>query len=99
MALPRSSSLLAHAALIAYSAVAIGPILLVAMNSFKSRDAIFGAPLAPPGAGTFSLIGYQKVLGVSHMGTYFANSLIVTLASMFFILLDRKSTRLNSSHP
>jgi len=84
---PRPSSVVAHAALIAYSAIAIGPILLVAMNSFKSRDAIFGAPLSPPNFATFSLIGYAKVIGVSHMGTYFANSLIVTLVSMFFVLL------------
>jgi raffinose/stachyose/melibiose transport system permease protein len=87
MASPRPSTVVAHAALIAYSAIALGPILLVAMNSFKNRDAIFGSPLAPPGVGTFSLIGYNKVIGVSHMGTYFANSLIVTLTSMFFVLL------------
>src|SRR5579863_8614683 len=84
---PRPASVVAHAVLVAYSALAVGPILLVAMNSFKSRDAIFGAPLAPPSAATFSLVGYAKVLGVSHMGTYFANSLIVTLVSMFFVLL------------
>ena len=38
-----------HAILIAYSALALGPILLVVMNSFKARNAIFGAPLAPAG--------------------------------------------------
>ena len=36
-----------HAILIAYCALALGPILLVVMNSFKTRNAIFGAPLAP----------------------------------------------------
>ena len=87
MSPPRTSSIVAHVALVAYSALAVGPILLVAMNSFKSRDAIFGSPLAPPNFTTFSLVGYAKVLGVSHMGTYFANSLIVTLVSMFFVLL------------
>ena len=51
-----------HAILIAYSALALGPILLVVMNSFKARNAIFGAPLAPPNGATFSLIGYAKVL-------------------------------------
>ena len=45
-----------HAILIAYSALALGPILLVVMNSFKTRNAIFGAPLAPPNSTTFSLI-------------------------------------------
>ena len=72
-----------HLILIAYCLLAIGPILLVVMNSFKARKAIFGAPLAPPNADTFSLIGYNKVFSASHVGTYFMNSLIVTLVSMF----------------
>ena len=87
MAARRPASPAAHAVLIAYSMIAVGPILLVAMNSFKSRDAIFGSPLSPPTAETFSLVGYAKVLGVSHAGTYFANSMIVTGASMALVLL------------
>jgi raffinose/stachyose/melibiose transport system permease protein len=76
-----------HAILFAYVLLAILPILLVVMNSFKSHDAIFGAPLALPNAETFSLIGYQKVLAKSHAGVYLLNSLIVTLGSMFLVLL------------
>jgi raffinose/stachyose/melibiose transport system permease protein len=76
-----------HLVLIAYCLLAVGPILLVVMNSFKARKAIFGAPLAPPNSDTFSLIGYAKVFSASHVGTYFMNSLIVTLVSMFLVLL------------
>jgi raffinose/stachyose/melibiose transport system permease protein len=76
-----------HAVLISYSLLATLPILLVVMNSFKSRNAIFAAPLAPPGADTFSLIGYTKVLRNAHVFTWFANSLIVTLGAMFLTLL------------
>jgi raffinose/stachyose/melibiose transport system permease protein len=83
----RFQSVGVHAILIAYSVVAVGPILLVVMNSFKARSAIFGAPLAPPNDATFSLIGYAKVLRASHIGVYFSNSMIVTLLSMFFVLL------------
>ena len=83
----RVSVLGVHAVLLAYTLLATLPILLVVMNSFKSRNAIFGAPLAPPNAQTFSLIGYAKVLGNAHVFTYFANSMIVTLGSMFLILL------------
>jgi raffinose/stachyose/melibiose transport system permease protein len=83
----RFQSIGVHAALIAYSAIALGPILLVVMNSFKSRAAIFGAPLAPPDSATFSLVGYAKVLHASHVGTYFGNSIIVTLVSMGLVLL------------
>jgi raffinose/stachyose/melibiose transport system permease protein len=76
-----------HAVLIAYTCLAIAPILLVVMNSFKSRSAIFGAPLAPPTAETFSLIGYNKAIGAAHVGTYFFNSIVVTLISMGLVLL------------
>ena len=44
----RAETLGVHLILIAYCLIAIGPILLVVMNSFKARKAIFGAPLAPP---------------------------------------------------
>src|SRR4030088_34606 len=76
-----------HAILLAYVLLAVAPIVLVVMNSFKTRDAIFGSPLSPPNIDTFSLIGYSKVFGQSHAGTYLANSMIVTLGSMGFILL------------
>ncbi|WFU44253.1 carbohydrate ABC transporter permease [Bradyrhizobium sp. CB82] len=83
----RARSLGVHLVLIAYSLLAVGPILLVVMNSFKVRNAIFGSPLAPPDATTFSLVGYEKVFRSSHILTYYSNSLIVTLVSMALVLL------------
>ena len=83
----RARALAVQAVLIAYSALALGPILLVVMNSFKSRNAIFGSPLSPPDSSTFSLIGYAKVFRASHILVYFENSLIVTLVSMGLVLL------------
>ncbi|MDW8269716.1 MAG: carbohydrate ABC transporter permease [Anaerolineae bacterium] len=68
-------------------AVALFPILLIILNSFKERRAIFRAPWLPPLPDTFSLVGYEKVLARSNFDLYFANSLIVTLAAMFLILL------------
>jgi raffinose/stachyose/melibiose transport system permease protein len=76
-----------HLLLIAYSFVAIGPIALVVMNSFKKRAAIFGSPLSFPDFTTFSLIGYNKVFSASHVFLYFWNSLVVTLVSMSLVLL------------
>lgn len=76
----------AHAALVAYTAVAVLPVLFIVMNSFKSRRAIFAAPLALPGPGNFDLIGYTTVLAGGSFGTYFINSLIVTLLSLAGIL-------------
>jgi raffinose/stachyose/melibiose transport system permease protein len=82
--LPRAA---VHAALIAYCLIALAPILLVVMNSFKARRAIFGSPLSFPDAQTFSLIGYEKVLRNAHVGEWFMNSLIVTLGAMLATLL------------
>jgi len=83
----RARSIGVHLVLIAYSLLAVGPILLVVMNSFKVRSAIFGSPLALPDASTFSLVGYEKVFRSSHILTYYSNSLIVTLVSMALVLL------------
>lgn len=75
-----------HFILIPAALVALFPVVLVIMNSFKSRKAIFGSPLAPPQPGTFSLVGYQTVLKRSNFDNYFLNSLVVTLGAMFLIL-------------
>jgi raffinose/stachyose/melibiose transport system permease protein len=80
-------SVAAHAILIAYTLIALLPVLLVVMNSFKSRAAIFGEPLAPPTASTFDLIGYTTVLGQGDFIGNFENSLIVTVVSLLFVLL------------
>jgi raffinose/stachyose/melibiose transport system permease protein len=82
----QTSRLAVHVALILYTLLAIGPIVLVVMNSFKSRKAIFGSPLSFPDSTTFDLIGYTSVLGKADFAGYFQNSLIVTVGSLFFVL-------------
>jgi raffinose/stachyose/melibiose transport system permease protein len=76
-----------HLVLGAYTLLAILPILLVLYNSFKSRNAIFGSPLALPGPQTFSLIGYQKVFSDSAVPLYYFNSISVTVTTIFITLL------------
>jgi raffinose/stachyose/melibiose transport system permease protein len=76
-----------HALLVAYGLVAIFPVALVAMNSFKTRAAIFGHPYQLPLPGLFSLAGYQTIFTRAHFDRYFANSAIVTGSSMVVILL------------
>jgi len=82
-----SRSLAAHAILIAYMLIAILPVALVVINSFKSRTAIFASPLALPTTKTFDLIGYVTVFSQGNFIHYFQNSLIVTVISLFFVLL------------
>lgn len=83
--LPRSIA--AHAVLLAYTAIALFPVVVIVINSFKSRNAIFRSPLAPPTAETFDLIGYTTVLNQGDFFLYFQNSFIVTVMSLFLVLL------------
>ncbi|MFZ3584044.1 carbohydrate ABC transporter permease [Loktanella sp. DJP18] len=77
----------AHAALITYTLIALFPVFVIIINSFKARTAIFREPLAFPDADSFSLIGYQTVLKQGDFFGYFQNSMIVTVVSLAFILL------------
>ncbi len=83
----KSRSITAHAILGIYTLICLFPVLLVMMNSLKSRDAIFRTPLVPPTAESFSLEGYQTVWAQGDFVLYFQNSLVVTILSLFFILL------------
>lgn len=76
-----------HAALIAYTLVALFPVFLTIVNSFKSRNAIFREPLAIPTPETFSLIGYETVLRQGDFIGYFQNSIIVTVVAIALVLL------------
>lgn len=77
----------AHLILLAFTAIALFPVLLVIINSMKSKKAIFKEPLALPGPETFDLIGYVTVFTQGNFPLYFLNSLIVTIGSLFFVLL------------
>lgn len=84
---PLARSIAAHAVLITYTLIALFPVFVIVVNSFKSRRAIFAEPLALPTRETFDLIGYQTVLRQGDFLLYFQNSMIVTVASLFFVLL------------
>jgi raffinose/stachyose/melibiose transport system permease protein len=77
----------AHAVLITYTIIALFPVLVILVNSFKSRTAIFREPLSLPNSETFSLVGYQTVFAQGNFFLYFQNSVIVTLMSLFCVLL------------
>ncbi|WP_172124587.1 MULTISPECIES: carbohydrate ABC transporter permease [unclassified Devosia] len=81
------SQIAAHAVLITYTVIALFPVFLIIVNSFKSKRAIFNSPLEVPTPETFTLIGYETALGQGNFLLYFSNSLLVTVASLFFVLL------------
>ena len=76
-----------HAILAGYTIIALFPIVLILINSIKTRAAIFDNPLALPTPSTFSLVGFRKVLANSDFLLYFGNSLFVTLLSLLLIVL------------
>ena len=82
-----SRTSLVHLALIAYTLIALFPVFLTIINSFKSRNAIFRNPMQLPTPETFDLVGYVTVLGQGDFANYFQNSLIVTVVSIFLVLL------------
>ena len=83
----RISSVGIHAVLIAYSLLALFPLALIVINSWKTRKAIFKEPTALPLGDSFSADGYTSVLTNSDFPLYFGNSLIVTIVSLGLILL------------
>lgn len=86
--MPRSLSAIAvHGILGAYTLLALFPIVLILINSFKARRAIFGAPLQLPSPDTFSLVGYAKVFSDSQVPLYFLNSVVITVVAIALVLL------------
>jgi raffinose/stachyose/melibiose transport system permease protein len=76
-----------HGALILYTIIALFPVVLVVINSFKTRNAIFRTPYALPNPDTFSLVGYETVFARASFPSYFLNSLIVTLGALLLIFI------------
>ncbi len=83
----RARTLAAHAILITYTIIALFPVIVIVINSFKTRNAIFRSPLSPPNSETFSLVGYETVWNQGDFVLYFQNSLIVTIMSLALVLL------------
>jgi raffinose/stachyose/melibiose transport system permease protein len=78
---------LAHLALLVYTALATFPVILVILNSFKERRAIFANPYAFADPETFSLVGYETLSRSGNFPNYFVNSLIVVGGALALIML------------
>ena len=70
-----------------YAIIALFPIVMIIMNSFKTRRAIFGAPFEFPTSETFSMIGYETVTERAAFHLYFLNSAVVTFIALLLTLL------------
>jgi raffinose/stachyose/melibiose transport system permease protein len=76
-----------HIVLLIYTVISLAPALVVLINSFKTRKAIFGAPLALPDSDSFSLVGYRTAFSRGNFALYFENSVIVTVCSLLLIVV------------
>ena len=81
------SSASIHTVLLGWTVLALFPLVLIVVNSFKSRKAIFGDPTGLPMGEALSLKGYESVMSNSDFPMFFGNSLIVTCVSLLLILL------------
>jgi raffinose/stachyose/melibiose transport system permease protein len=77
---------LSHVVLVVASLMIVGPVVLIFINSMKSRESIFGRPFDLPIGASFDLSGYQLVLLRAHFPTYFLNSAVVTLGSTALVV-------------
>jgi raffinose/stachyose/melibiose transport system permease protein len=82
-----ASDAMVHALLLAFVVLAIAPILVVIVNSFKTTPGIFNGPFQLPDADTFSLQGYQRVLTRGNFVINYRNSLIVTVSTTVLTLV------------
>jgi raffinose/stachyose/melibiose transport system permease protein len=80
----RRSRIGVHVVLLAYTALALGPVLLVVANSFKERP--LDAPFSLPSPSTWDTSGYEKVFDEASFLTYFRNSIVVTVLSVAGVL-------------
>ncbi|HSL42620.1 MAG TPA: carbohydrate ABC transporter permease [Anaerolineales bacterium] len=69
-----------------YSLIALFPIVMIVINSFKARKAIFGAPFEFPTSETFSLVGYETVSERAAFHLYFLNSAVITFVALALTL-------------
>lgn len=81
------SSTAIHGVLLAWTALAIFPLVLIIINSLKTRKAIFGDALGLPTGKALTFKGYESVMTNSDFPMFFGNSMIVTCVSLFLILL------------
>ncbi|MCB9454268.1 MAG: carbohydrate ABC transporter permease [Anaerolineaceae bacterium] len=84
--------IMAHGVLFLYTLIALFPVFLVVINSFKNRRAIFRSPytIALPFESlseNWDTVGYETVFKRAHFETYFFNSLVVTVVALLLILI------------
>jgi raffinose/stachyose/melibiose transport system permease protein len=77
----QSKNLVVHLSLLVFVLLAIGPILVIVINSFKTTAGIFSGPLKLPNSETFSLEGFKRAVENGNFIRNYVNSTVITLGS------------------
>lgn len=77
----QSKNLVVHLSLLFFVLLAIGPILVIVINSFKTTEGIFSGPLKLPDSKTFSLEGFKRAVENGNFIRNYLNSTIITLGA------------------
>jgi raffinose/stachyose/melibiose transport system permease protein len=80
-----SSNIPRQIILVLYSLLIIIPLSLVLFTTFKTTGELYASPLSPPTS--LNLDNYRQLFEAELMADYFINSVMVTLATVFFVLL------------
>jgi raffinose/stachyose/melibiose transport system permease protein len=83
----KSKNLVVHLSLIFFAIIAIGPILIIIINSFKTTEGIFTGPLKLPNSDTFTLDGFKRAVAQGNFVRNYANSAIITLGATLLTVI------------
>ena len=77
----KSKNLVVHLSLLFFAIIAIGPIFIIIINSFKTTEGIFTGPLKLPNSETFTLDGFKRAVAQGNFLRNYANSAIITVGA------------------
>jgi raffinose/stachyose/melibiose transport system permease protein len=83
----QSKNLMVHLSLLFFAILAIGPIFVIVINSFKTMEGIFTGPLKIPNSETFTLDGFKRAIGQGNFVRNYGNSTIVTLGATLLTVI------------
>lgn len=83
----KSKNLAVHLLLLFFAIIAIGPIFIIIINSFKTTQGIFTGPLKLPNSETFTLDGFRRAVEQGNFVRNYANSTIITLGATLLTVI------------
>ena len=83
----KSKNLTVHLSLLFFAILAIGPIFIIIINSFKTMEGIFTGPLKLPNSETFTLDGFKRAVAQGNFVRNYANSTIITLGATLLTVI------------